>query len=241
METITMKMIHLEKLQALDFRSNEAYKTLRTNTQFCGCNIKAICFTSSLPNEGKSNISFHLAISFAETGRRVVFVDCDLRRSMIVGRYKPDQSVFGLTHYLSGQNDLTDILYATNVPGLDIIFTGPVPPNPAELLAGDFFREMIEILRENYDYVILDTPPLANVIDSAIVAEKCDGVVLIIEKNLISYSLAQRVKQQLEKTNCKLLGAVLNKVEVGGNQYGYYGIKRYKKYEDKYYDNVFYS
>lgn len=216
-----MLKINFEKINQLDFCSSEAYKSLRTNIQFCGHDIKQICFTSCLPSEGKSSVSFNIAASFAESGKRVIFIDADLRRSTIVGRYKPDQAVMGLTHYLSGLNRLDEVLYSTNIENLDIIFTGPVPPNPAELLGSNYFIQLTKLLREEYDYIIIDTPPLGSVIDSAIVAEHCDGVVFVIEKNMISYKFAQRVKKQLEKANCKILGAVLNKVELKDK--GYYG------------------
>ena len=232
-----MPQVNLEKMQKIDFRSNEAYKLLRTNIQFCGSDIKIISFTSCLPNEGKSNVSFNLAVSFAESGKKVIFIDADLRRSVIVGRYKPDHAVLGLTHYLSGQNDLDEVLYCTNTPNLDIVFTGPISPNPAELLDSDYFVELLQMLREEYDYVIIDTPPLGSVVDSAIVSEHCDGLVMVIEADAISYKLAQRVKKQLEKGNCRILGAVLNKVELKNGQYSYYGKKyrKYKKYDKKYY------
>lgn len=229
-----MQQIVLEKLNKLDYRSNEAYKTLRTNIQFCGSDVRLICFTSCLPDEGKSSVSFNLAVSIADTGKRVIYLDADLRRSATIGRYKPDQAVKGLTHFLSGLNPLEEILYETNIMNLDMIFTGPVPPNPAELLGSDLFIKLIRILREEYDYVIIDTPPLGSVIDSAIVAEHCDGVIMVIEANAIGYKLAQKVKKQLEKGNCRLLGAVLNKVQVKDNQYRYYG-KKYKKYAKDYY------
>lgn len=229
-----MLQINLEKISTTDFMSNEAYKSLRTNIQFCGNVIKVICFTSCLPNEGKSNVSFHLACSFAESGKKVIFIDADLRRSVIVGRYKPDQAVLGLTHYLSGQNELEEVLYETNIPNLDIIFTGPVPPNPTELLGSECFIELLKLLREDYDYIIIDTPPLGSVIDSAIVAEQSDGVILIIEANTISYKFAQKVLKQLERGNCRILGAVLNKVDIKHSQYKYYG-KKYRKYHQKYY------
>lgn len=229
-----MQQINLERTQTLDFRSNEAYKLLRTNIQFCGGDVKTICLTSCMPNEGKSNVSFNLAVSFAESGKKVIFIDADLRRSVIVGRYKPDQAVIGLTHYLSGQNLSEEIMYETNINNLDIIFTGPVPPNPVELLGSENFLKLLKKLRADYDYVILDTPPLGSVIDSAIVAENCDGVVFVIEANAISYKFAQRVKKQLEKGNCKILGAVLNKVPTNNSRYKYYS-KKYNKYDKKYY------
>ncbi len=226
-----MKQVNLESFYKLDFRSNESYISLRTNLLFCGSIIKLVCFTSCLPNEGKSNVSFHLAASLAESGKKVLFIDADLRKSVIVGRYKPDRGVLGLTHYLSGQNTLEDIRYSTNIKKLDILFAGPVPPNPSELLGSNNFHELLKEMSSEYDYVILDTPPLASVIDSVIVSEQCDGVVLVIESNRISYKLAQRVKKQLEKGNCKILGVVLNKVNMSNRLYGYYG-KKYKNYEN---------
>ncbi|HHX12752.1 MAG TPA: CpsD/CapB family tyrosine-protein kinase, partial [Clostridiales bacterium] len=176
-----MQQINLERMKELDYFSNEAYKSLRTNMQFCGSDVRMICFTSCLPNEGKSNVSFNLAMSFAENGKKVIFVDADLRRSVIAGRYKPDSSVIGLAHFLSGQNTFEEIFYQTSIENLDMIFTGSIPPNPAELVGSDLFNRLIQMLREKYDYVIIDTPPLGSVIDSAIIAEQCDGVVLVIE------------------------------------------------------------
>ena len=229
-----MQRINFEKVKKLDFNSNEAYKSLRTNIQFCGNNVRLICLTSCLPNEGKSSVSFNLATAFAQNGKRVIFVDADLRKSVIVGRYKPDHMVLGLTHYLSGQNALDEVLYTSNIENLDIIFTGQIPPNPSELLGGQCFQELLAKLREDYDYVIVDTPPLGSVIDSAIVAEACDGVILVIESNAISYKLAQKVKKQLEQGKAKILGVVLNKVELGSK--GHYG-KYYGAYYKRHYGN----
>lgn len=231
-----MQLINLEKITDLDYKSNEAYKSLRTNIQFCGSNVKAICFSSCLPNEGKSSVSFRLAISFSESGKKVIFIDADLRRSTFVGKYKPDQGVFGLSHYLSGQKCLEDIMYVTNIPNLDIIFAGPVPPNPAELLGSDNFSNLLGILREMYDLVIIDTPPIGSVVDGVIVSKNCDGTILVIEANSISYKFAQKIKRQLEQVDSKILGAVLNKIDKKHNQYWGYK-KKYKKYEKSYYAN----
>lgn len=229
-----MQQVNLEELRSLDYQSNEAYKSLRTNIRFCGNDIKTICFTSCLPNEGKSNVSFQLASSFAESGKKVLFLDADLRKSVIIGRYRPDIAVIGLTHYLTGQNMLEEIIYTTNVENMDIVFTGPIPPNPAELLGSKLYINMLEGLRREYDYVIIDTPPLGSVIDSAIVAEQCDGVVFVIEAGMISYKLAQKVKNQLHKGKAKILGVVLNKVSTKTREYKYYG-RKYRKYQKEYY------
>lgn len=220
----------------MDFRGNEAYISLRTNIQFCGNDVKIICVTSSLPNEGKSYISFNLAKSLAENDRKVLFIDADLRKSVIVGRYKPDHSVNGLSHYITGQKKLSEVLYETNIENLNIIFTGPLPPNPAELLGNDCFSDLIKALRKVYDYVIIDTPPLGSVIDSAIVAENCDGVVYVIQADIISYKFAMKVMKQLEKGHIKVLGAVLNKFNYEDKRYGHYGYygRKYKSYSNYY-------
>jgi capsular exopolysaccharide synthesis family protein len=231
-----MLQINLEKVYKLDNKSNEAYKLLRTNIQFCGSNVKIICITSCIPNEGKSNVSFNLAKSLAEGGKKVIFIDADLRKSVIVGRYKPDRAVLGLTHYLSGQNELDDILYETNIENLDIIFTGPVPPNPAELLCSEKFASTLKIFREDYDYIIIDTPPLGSVIDCAIVAEYCDGAVLVIEAKAISYKFVLKVIKQLQMGHCKILGAILNKYAMDDKSYSYKGYK-YRKYYNDYYSD----
>lgn len=212
----------------LDYRTNESYKTLRTNIQFCGNDIKLIALTSCTPNEGKSSVSFNLAVSLAEDGKRVAFIDADLRKSVLVGRYKVGQVNFGLTHYLSGQKNISDVLYRTDIDNLDIIFAGSFSPNPSELLNHDRFLDMTKSLRDQYDYIIVDTPPLGSVIDAAIVAKEVDGTILVIEANAISYRFAMSVKEQLEKANGRILGVVLNKVPM--EKKGYYG-----KYYGKYY------
>ena len=226
-----MAAINIEGIRKLDYRSNEAYKNLRTNIQLCGSDIKVIMVTSATPNEGKSSVSFNLAVSLAESGKKVIFIDADLRKSILVGRYKINKSVKGLTHFLSGICKFEEVMYATNVENLFTVFSGPVPPNPSELLGNKTFKLLIKTLRETYDYVIIDTPPLGNVIDSAIVAQECDGAIFVIAANTISYKFIQNTMVQLKKTDCKILGAVLNKVDMSEN--GYYS-KYYGKYYGKY-------
>lgn len=212
----------------------EAYKSLRANLQFCGDDKKVIAITSCTPNEGKSSVSLQLAISLAESGKNVLFIDADLRKSVLLGSTKVgQQTVKGLTHYLTGQSELQDVVYSTNIPKLYLIYSGPLPPNPAELLGGKNFRSFLKAVRKVYDYVIIDTPPLGNVIDSAVIAEECDGAILVIESGVISYRFAQEVKAQLEKSNCPILGVVLNKVDMQKQAYGKYG-KNYGKYYGDY-------
>ena len=133
----------------------------------------------------------------------MLLIDADLRKSVLVGRTKVSGSVKGLTHYLSKQAAMIDVICSTNVKNLHIVFAGPVPPNPAELLGGRYFREMIDSLRKVYDYILIDTPPLGSVIDSAVIAQECDGAMLVIESGVISYRFAQDVKAQLEKPTAR--------------------------------------
>ena len=215
-----MQSIEL-KLEKQDFRTKEAFKTLRTNIEFSGENIRVICVTSCTPNEGKSSVSYELAKSFAQNGKKTILIDADLRKSVMRGRHKKGKVRFGLTNYLVGKVDLDTAICETDIPNFHLLFAGPVPPNPSELLGNTRFQKMVEACRMKYDMVIIDTPPLGSVIDTAVVSKFCDGAVIILACGEISYRFAKRVKDQLAMTGCKILGCVLNKVEMSGK--GYYG------------------
>ena len=209
-----------------DYSYSEAIKGLRTNVQYCGSNIHVIMFTSALPDEGKSDISFGLALSMAQIGKRVVIVDADIRRSVLKDRYNVDGEIYGLTQYLTGQKSVEDIVYKTAKDNLSVVFAGPFSPNPSELLEDKLFDEFIDTLKQSYDYVFIDTPPMASLADGSIVARRSDGVILVIESGAISYRLEQQVIKQIEATGTRILGAVLNKVDPKTE--GYYG--KYGKY-----------
>lgn len=228
-----MLNINLDKIANIDFKTKEAYKTLRTNVQFCGDDVKVVSITSCVPNEGKSMVAFNLAVSAAESGKKVLFIDADLRKSVLIGRYKINKAIKGLTQFLTGAEVLENVKYSTNVKNLDMILSGPVPPNPAELLNSDKFSEMLKWTKQEYDYVIIDTPPIGQVIDPAIVAQQTDGVIFLVSQANISYKYAQKQIEQLKKSGCRILGAVLNKVDPDGKG-GYYG-GYYGKYYGRYY------
>lgn len=232
MHTNNTELIRFSNNLKDDYNYNEAIKTLRTNIQFCGSNIKTIMLTSAMPDEGKTDVSVSLARSLAQIGKKILFVDADIRKSILAARYRVGFKTSGLSQYLSGQKDLEEIIYQTEDENLDIIFAGPYSPNPAELLEEDLFGQMLEAAKAYYDYVIIDTPPMANLIDSAIIAKKCDGAVMVIESGAISYRIEQKVKAQLEKSGCRILGVILNKVNLHEDKYyGRYGkYSRYGKY-----------
>ena len=231
--------IRLFQYEVTDYNYVEAIKTLRTNIQFSGGSVRVVMLTSSISNEGKSEISFQLAASLAQLGKRVLLIDADIRKSVMVSRYRPDREVNGLSQYLSSQITREEAIYQTNVNGLEIMFAGPYSPNPAELLEEELFGSLLEWAREAYDYVVIDTPPMGNLIDGAIVARQCDGVVMVIESGAISFRLLQKVKAQLEKSGCRILGTVLNKITVNRSRYyRYYG--KYGRYgkDGKQYENA---
>lgn len=218
-----------------DYFYNEAMKTLRTNIQFAGRDVKTILFTSCFPNEGKSDIAFQLAREIGNMGRKVLLLDADIRKSTYLSRYQVKKNVRGLSQYLSGQTDEEDIRYRTNFENVDMIFAGALAPNPSELLEDEAFPDLIAGLRKEYDYILIDTPPIGSLIDAAIIAKSCDGSILVIESELVSYRMAQKAKDQLEMSGCHVIGAVLNKVDTSrekyyGKYYGkytyYYGEKR---------------
>lgn len=219
-------------LEEMEYAIEEELKTLRTNLLFCGSDKKVIMVTSTAPSEGKSETSLNLSISLAKLNKRVLLMDLDLRKSVMISRCDATEAKYGMSHFLSGQCQLTDVICTTNVPKMHIALAGPTSPNPTELLASDLFKKTIRSLREVYDYIIVDTAPLGLVIDGAIVAKECDGSLLVVESGRIKYREAQRVKQQLESSGCSILGAVLNKVPQKFRKYYYHKYSKYGRYEN---------
>lgn len=202
------------KPHELPYQITEQIKYIRANIQFCGDEKKVILFTSTTASEGKSNLTLELAMSMAELGKRVLLVDADLRRSTLKSKVANREAVrLGLSHYLSGLANLDESLCVTDEPVMYMLLAGPVPPNPAELLAGRRLDALLDWGRKQFDYILVDTAPLGTVSDAALLARKCDGAVVVIEAAKIPYRAVQGVVQQLRDANCPVLGAVLSKVE----------------------------
>ena len=146
-----MQKITFEKRKELDYRMNEAYKSLRTNILFCGDNVKVIALTSCMPNEGKTTVAFELAHSMASNGYQTILIDADLRKSVLVGRYKVGVVKEGLSHYLTGQSPLDHVICETDIENMDIIFSGPYAPNPTEILGGQYFTDMLEPIYRHWE------------------------------------------------------------------------------------------
>lgn len=205
-----MKTVQLHLDTEANFFLRESFNTLRTNVLFCGTSVKTIAVTSCFAHEGKTTVSLETAKSLAEAKYRVLMIDADLRKSVVVNRYTDMSGITGLSQLLSGQATLSDVVYQTQYPGLDMIFAGPFPPNPTELVGSDAFRSLIEEVKPQYDYIIIDAPPLGLVIDAAVMASVCDGAILVIHRGKVKYRAAQDVIAQIRKSGCKVLGAVLN-------------------------------
>lgn len=230
-----MKTTTLNEVKKFNYSVREAFKTLRTNFLFCGADIKTVLITSCVKNEGKSTISMELSKSLAISEKKVLLIDADLRKSVFATRYTTNtENVVGLSEYLSGQASYDDVIYQTQNENLHMIFAGAVPPNPVELLGSTKFQELLNKVRELYDCVIIDAAPLGAVIDASAISAFVDGAILVVTANEISYRFAQDVKAQLERSNCRVLGAILNRIPMRvGSYYNnyykkYYG--RYKKY-----------
>ena len=200
-------------LSAYDnFYTQEAYKTLRTNLLFCGRDVQIIAVTSHWENEGKTTVALNLAKSLTELGKRVLVIDADMRKSVMAGRHTKAKNPAGLSEILTGIVKLSDGLYTTQYENLHMIFSGKYPPNPVELLGGKYFPMLLEETRNVYDYVIIDTPPLGQVIDAAVLAPFCDGTLLVMEAHAIRQKHAQTLINQLNKSGSKILGVVRNNV-----------------------------
>lgn len=235
-----MQSVSLGSVKEHSYTMKESLRALKTNLQFCGDDVKSILITSAIPNEGKSTVTMDLARSLTESGKSVLVVDTDMRKSVLIGRLRAKvrgSELFGLSHYLSGQKKLEDILYATDIKRLFMVFAGPSVPNPTEILEKRYFEDLMEFARDHFDYVILDCAPIGAAIDAAVVAKHCDGALLVISQGGASCRMISNVKKQLETSGVRVLGAVLNKVEMRKSGYGYgYG---YGKYYGNYYGSYY--
>lgn len=217
----------LERRFPVDFkvgagREAEGYRELRTNLGFISVDAPArrISVTSALPSEGKSTTSINFAAALAEAGHRVVLVDADLRRPKIA-EYMNLATDTGLTSYLRGEAALRDLVQPTNVPGLAVISSGPIPPNPAELLDSERAKKAFSELAEENDYVVIDTPPVLGLSDPVLVASAVDAVLLVVFPGRITSRALHGAIRSLELARARVAGVVVNGAMRSGYGYGY--------------------
>ncbi|GHH98672.1 CpsD/CapB family tyrosine-protein kinase [Neobacillus kokaensis] len=205
----------------------EQYRTVRTNIQFSSIDneIRTIMVTSSGPAEGKSTTVANLAVTFAQLGKKVLLVDADLRKPTVHHTFATE-NLFGFTSVLTRQRPLVKAVVESDEQNLFILPSGPIPPNPAELLSSKSMDQFMDEAKDLFDYILFDTPPLLAVADPQILANKCDGTILVVFSEKTEIELAKKGKELLETAQSKLLGVVLNAKEAKkGDYYYYYGSK----------------
>ena len=203
----------------------EAYRVIRTSVQFAqaGKELKTIAITSCTPNEGKSMTVANLAIVLTQAGKSVLIMDCDMRNPTVHKNFNLSNKV-GLSSCISMGTAVADAVQETGIEGLDALTAGVIPPNPSELLGSEQMKNLLKRAKEEYDYVIIDTPPVLPVTDSLVLGRMVDGLILVIDSGEIKVEMAREVKNQLVHSGANILGVVLNKVrsEHHGYGYGYY-------------------
>lgn len=202
---------------------SEQYRTIRTNIQFSTVDneIRTLMVTSSGPGEGKSTTAANLATVFAQQGNKVLLVDADMRKPTVHYTFSL-MNTFGLTTILTKQSDLHASATQIDSSNLYVLPCGPVPPNPAELLSSRSMDEFVEAALNEFDMVIFDSPPVLVVTDAQLLANKCDGTVLVVSSNFTEKENALKAKEQLTASKAKLLGVILNNKKQDKSQYYYY-------------------
>jgi capsular exopolysaccharide synthesis family protein len=204
---------------------SEAYRTIRTNLQYIGVDQakKSLLVTSAAPGEGKSTTTANLGVSIAMGGVKTVLVDSDLRKPTLHKIFNLPNAI-GLSSVLVDQAPLSSALHSTEMPELSVVTAGPIPPNPAEMLASRRMRDLVETLKSQFDMVLFDSPPVISVSDAMVLSSLVDSVVLVVRAGAFPSYVSQNAKAQLESVKAKFLGVILNSVDLkrDGYYYRYY-------------------
>lgn len=213
----------------LPFSAAEAIYQLRTAILYSSKDVKMIAVTSAFENQGKSFISFHLAYSLSQVGKRVLLVDTDMRKSVLQRRMGLEGVKLGLSEYLSGNAEVGQVIYDVGIPNMHVLFSGKLVTNASALLSAKWLRTLCDSVKDSYDYIIFDTPPVGVVGDAAIVSSVCDGTLLVIENGVTKKKTLCQIAAELEKIDTNILGVVQNMVGskkdssyYGKGNYGYY-------------------
>ena len=227
----------------LPYAIEEAVNRLRINISFLGKDVRKIMIASSEPNEGKSFVAFHLWDQIARSGEKALLIDGDMRNSYMYAKYAMKRTdgkeTLGLSHYLSRDLDLSEVLMHTENPAGDIIPNVENVVNPSMLLENRKFEELLDRVAQQYRYVFVDVPPLGLVSDGERIGNLCDGAILCVRGNSTSKGLVRESVHQLERSGCPLLGIVLNRV--GDSKTGYYHKYYGRYYGKKYYGSRYYG
>lgn len=210
------RTLQLITKKGMPFAYVEAYKSLRTNLDFLNgsTGVKAITITSTVPQESKSNVAVNLALTLAESGKKVVLVDCDLRKPVLHRYLKSGHNIKGVSNVLSNQCKLEDALKYLDEYKLSFLPAGTPPPNPSEMLSQPKMKELVEALKAVYDYVIFDAPPVSIVTDAAVMGRITDGVLFVVRSQYGPAEATKAALKKLQDTEVKVLGAVLTRYDV---------------------------
>ena len=226
-----MNSLSITNFAPLNYAASEAVNMLCTNLSFSGENVKKIMLTSCHASEGKSYLSMNIMRTMAKLGRSVVLVDCDLRRSMIIQKYgiqfAAGEQPVGLSHLLAGMVDESAVIYETNIPGAYMVPVGRKVSNSLPLLNSARFQKLLDDLSHQFDYVIIDAPPIGLVIDAAQIAKFCDGTLLVVGYNSVRRQELVDAKEQIDQSGCPILGAVMNMTEYDSYLSKKYSYKSY--------------
>lgn len=208
---------------------SESYRALRTNIEFSSIDekLQVLMVSSAGPGEGKSTTITNLAVTFAQSEKKVVLIDADLRKPTAHHTFSISNR-WGLSSIISQQSSLEEVIQVTDIPNLDVITSGAIPPNPAEMMGSKRMTAIINQLRGLYDIILIDTPPLLAVTDAQIVAAKSDGVIMVVDQGRVKREIAAKAVKNLESVNARILGVVLNNVKRKANEeayYYYYGVQ----------------
>lgn len=230
-----MNQLEISKFPTLEYAANEAFNTLSTNLFYCGTDIKTVLVTSRYAGEGKTFVSMNLMRTLSSLNKRVVLLDTDLRRSRIVGQFRVRFDIsepMGLAQYLAGMCQMQDILYETNIPNAYMIPIGRAVSSSLQLLSTGRMSDLMEQLRSAFDVVLVDSSPAGVIVDAVEIAKYCDGALIVVSYNRGKKQEIGDVKTAIEKTGCKVLGAVLNDVDFDSysNRKYYYKSERYNCY-----------
>ena len=234
-----MNKLELVRFRTLDYACKEAINTLCTNLTFVGNEKRIIMVTSTQAHEGKSFLSMNIMRTLAQLGKKVVLVDCDFRKSQIAAKYGvriQEGTGYGTVHYLAGMCSLNDVIYETGIPGAYMVPVGREVSNSLALLSTPRLRQMLSAMEERFDFVIVDAPPVGVIIDAAEIAKSCDGVIFAVRYNMIGRRELLEAKNQIARTGCEVLGAVLNDVDLDAlSSKKYYNKSYYTHYNSDYY------
>jgi len=202
---------------------SEAYRMLRTNIQYSSVDtdLQVLMITSAGPGEGKTTTVGNLAVTYAQADQKVLVIDADLRKPTMHRIFRQSNRT-GLSTVLTNQSDVNHEIKSTDIPNLHILTSGPIPPNPSELLNSNRMRTLLEELKQSYTRIIIDTPPTLVITDAQIVSTLCQGVILVIDSEKVKKDAAIKAKASLDKVNANIIGVVLNNVSQKNNDSYYY-------------------